>query len=290
MVFSNPEFLKEGDAVNDFMKPDRVVVGVNDRSIVPLLEELYAPFTKQRDRLVVMNRKSAELTKYSANAMLAVRISFMNELANLCEKVGANIHDIRKGIGSDPRIGAPFLYAGMGYGGSCFPKDVKALSRTAKEFSAPLLLVDACEQANEKQKQVLVTKIKKYYQNQLKGKTIAVWGLAFKAKTDDIRESPALAVIDQLLAEGVSINTYDPEATSNVKQQYGHKLNYHDHPYTALTGADALIIATDWNEFRSPDFEKIKSLLKAPVIFDGRNLLNSAHVKELGFYYEGIGL
>lgn len=292
VVFSNPEFLKEGDAVNDFMKPDRIVIGTNDDSIVPLLRELYAPFTRQKDRLIIMSRRSAELTKYAANAMLATRISFMNEVANLCEKVGANVDDIRHGIGSDPRIGSAFLFPGIGYGGSCFPKDVKAILNTAKETENPLSVVEAVDLANQKQKEIIYKKIIKHYGSaqKLKGLKIAIWGLAFKAKTDDIRESPALSLIDQLLSKGCQITAFDPQAEENTKKIYGGKIEYHKQSYDCLQGASCLVIATDWNEFRSPDYKRIKKLLKSPVIFDGRNILNKAHLLELGFTYYGIGV
>lgn len=286
-VFSNPEFLKEGDAVNDFLKPDRVVVGLNDDSLRSLFEELYAPFTRQRERLIFMSRKSAELTKYAANAMLATRISFMNEIANLCEKVGADVKDIRAGIGSDPRIGSAFLYPGMGYGGSCFPKDVKAILRTGKEFDSKLQVIQAVDDANDYQKTVLFQKIVNHYggKEKLKDLTFAVWGLAFKANTDDTRESPALALIDQLIPTGCKLNVFDPEAMPNVKADYGDQLNYFEHNYDCLENADALIIATEWNEFRNPDFGKIKSGLKSPTIFDGRNLLNIKQLEKNGFEF-----
>lgn len=292
VVFSNPEFLKEGDAVNDFMKPDRIVVGLDDQSIAPLLYDLYAPFNRQKNRMIVMSRRSAELTKYAANAMLATRISFMNELANLCEKVGANISDVRQGIGSDPRIGPAFLYAGMGYGGSCLPKDLKALMKTAQEADYPLSVVEAVDLANNRQKEILFKKIAKHFggASKLKGLKMAVWGLTFKAKTDDIRESPALAVIDQLLRGEVSVAAYDPQARKNVETAYGSRIKLEKNCYDCLAGASALIIATNWNEFKSPDFERIKSLMRNPVIFDGRNLFNRSTLERMGFVYYGIGL
>ena len=290
-VFSNPEFLKEGDAINDFMKPDRVVVGVNNPHILPLLQELYAPFTRQRDRLIVMNRRSAELTKYAANAMLATRISFMNEMANLCEKVGANISDVRMGIGSDPRIGSAFLFPGIGYGGSCFPKDVKAILKTALDARVNLSVIQAVEEANKKQKTILVEKMEKYFgPGKLKGLKIAFWGLAFKAKTDDIRESSALTLVEALLQKGVEIHAFDPQATDNVKKIYGDKIVYCKTNYDCLNQASALVVATDWNEFRSPNYEKMKKLMKTQVIFDGRNVLNKTHLEKLGFVYYGVGL
>lgn len=291
-VFSNPEFLKEGDAVNDFMKPDRIIVGLEHDGILPLLDELYAPFTRQKDRLIIMTRRSAELTKYAANAMLATRISFMNEMANLCEKLGANINEVRQGIGSDPRIGPAFLFPGIGYGGSCFPKDVKAILKTAADVDQPLAVIRAAESANERQKKMLIGKISAHFGggDKLKNKKFAIWGLAFKAKTDDIRESAALVIIDELLAHGSKLHVFDPQATENVKKLYGNKLWYAADDYECLEGADGLILATDWNEFRSPDFGRMKSVMKTPVIFDGRNILNKKHAVDLGFSYYGMGV
>lgn len=292
VVFSNPEFLKEGDAVNDFMKPDRIIVGTNDSSILPLLRELYAPFTRKSDRMLIMSRRSAELTKYAANAMLATRISFMNQMANLCEKTGANIHDIRRGIGSDPRIGPDFLFAGMGYGGSCFPKDVRALTRLAKEVAVNLSVVESVEQSNRAQKELFFDKIAAHFggRQNLQGLRIAIWGLAFKARTDDVRESPALDLIDRLLAAGCRVSAYDPHAEAKVRALYEDRVVLHDRSYEALEGASALVVATDWNEFRSPDYGKMKELLKAPVIFDGRNILDRTHLEKAGFVYYGVGV
>jgi len=292
VVFSNPEFLKEGDAINDFMKPDRVIIGLNDSSAENLLRELYAPFMRQSERLIFMSRRSAELTKYAANAMLATRISFINEMANLCEAVGANIADIRRGIGSDERIGPAFLYPGMGYGGSCFPKDVKALLKTASEYNIQSRVVEACEQANEYQKTVMFEKMVRHFggKEKLKGLKIALWGLAFKARTDDIRESPALNIIDLLLDAGAVISTFDPEAMENIKKIYSTKLDFKTNAFDCLHLANALVIATEWNEFRSPDYRKMKELMKQSIIFDGRNLLNRSTLKELGFTYYGIGV
>lgn len=291
-VFSNPEFLKEGDAVNDFMKPDRIIVGINDSSIEPILRELYAPFMRQNDRFIVMNRRSAELTKYAANAMLATRISFMNELANLCEAHSANINDIRRGMGSDPRIGPAFLYPGMGYGGSCFPKDVKALLKTGHEAGVSLEVVEAVEKANQNQKGKLFEKIVRHYGNKekLKGLKMALWGLAFKARTDDIRESPALALIDQLLEAETKLAVFDPEAMENIKRLHGNRLEFKKNAYECLEGVDCLIVATEWNEFRSPDYGRMQNLMKEKVIFDGRNLLNAGQLKGLGFVYYGVGI
>lgn len=292
VVFSNPEFLKEGDAVNDFMKPDRVIVGMNEDGITELIGELYAPFTRQRERLILMTRRSAELTKYAANAMLATRISFMNEMANLCEKVGAHVGDIRQGIGSDSRIGPAFLFPSIGYGGSCFPKDVKALLKMGLESDVALRVVEAASLANQKQKDVLFSKMVAHYggPEKLKGLKLALWGLAFKAKTDDVRESPALGLLDRLLSAGCAITAYDPQASKNVEKIYGNKIQYQKNSYDCLEGTHGLVIATEWNEFRSPDFVRMKKLLKQPVIFDGRNILNAPHVKKLGFTYYGIGV
>ncbi|MCP5463428.1 MAG: UDP-glucose/GDP-mannose dehydrogenase family protein [Deltaproteobacteria bacterium] len=293
VVFSNPEFLKEGDAINDFMKPDRVVIGVNDDSIKPLLNELYAPFTHQRNRVMYMDRRSAEITKYAANAMLALRISYMNEIARFCDRVGANVNDVRAGLGSDPRIGSAFLYPGLGYGGSCFPKDVKALARVAQENDLRLQTIEACDQVNRAQVGYVFDKVAKSFDGtqNLKNKKIAVWGLAFKARTDDIRESQALKLIDLLLEQNCEIHVTDPEAMDNVKVEYLDRLNYHDDPMTCLEGAEALIVATDWNEFKSPDFVAIKERLATPRLIDARNLYDAAHLKnDLGFQYVGVGV
>lgn len=292
IVFSNPEFLKEGNAVNDFMKPNRVIIGLDNHEIRDKLRELYAPFTRKSDRLLFMSRKTAELTKYAANAMLATRISFINEMANLCEKLGADIHDLRQGLGSDPRIGPDFLFPSMGYGGSCFPKDVKALLKTAQNVEMPLRLVKACEEVNNFQKELLFQKIVRHFggTEKLKGKKFALWGGSFKAKTDDIRESPALSLIDQLLQTGAIIAVHDPEAINNIKKIYGAKLTYCADHYECIEGSCALIIATEWNEYRSPYYECIKEKLLEPVIFDGRNILDVHHLKKLGFQYYGIGI
>ncbi|MBF0103797.1 MAG: UDP-glucose/GDP-mannose dehydrogenase family protein [Deltaproteobacteria bacterium] len=291
-VFSNPEFLKEGDAVNDFMKPDRIVIGTNDDSIKPLIEKLYAPFTHQKRRLVFMKRRSAEITKYAANAMLALRISFMNEVANFCDAVGADVNDVRAGMGTDPRIGPAFLYPGLGYGGSCFPKDVKALIRVAEDADTPFETLKACDSVNSKQVLKFFKKICASFgsRERLKGKKMALWGLAFKAKTDDIRESQALKLADHLVDSGVELHVYDPEAMDNTKLAYIDKLHYHNDPLECTVGADALIIATDWNEFRSPDFNAVLSNLKQPKIFDGRNLYDARFLKEMGFEYTGVGV
>ena len=290
-VASNPEFLKEGAAVDDFMKPDRIVVGVEDDRAVNLMRAVYAPFQRNRDKLVIMDVRSAELTKYAANAMLATRISFMNELALLAENLGADIELVRQGIGSDPRIGYHFLYAGCGYGGSCFPKDVKALIRTAAETGRDLKVLQAVEDANDAQKQVLVQKIVKRCGDDLSGKRFAVWGLAFKPNTDDMREASARVLIGELLARGAAVTAYDPVAMAEARRIFGDesRIAYADNPDAALVGADALAIVTEWKEFRSPDFARIASTLKTPVIFDGRNLYEPAVVREAGLDYQPIG-
>ena len=290
-VVSNPEFLKEGAAVDDFMKPDRIVVGAEDARAIELMRELYAPFQRNHERLIVMDVKSAELTKYAANAMLATRISFMNELANLAEKLGADIELVRKGIGSDPRIGFHFLYPGVGYGGSCFPKDVQALIRTAQEAGQGLQVLQAVEAANEAQKGVLAQKITQRLGQNLSGKTFALWGLAFKPNTDDMREAPSLVLIADLLARGASVRAYDPVAVHEAQRILGDnpRISYAATPMAALDGADALAIVTEWKEFRSPDFDAIKAKLKTPVIFDGRNLYDPATPRKAGLEYFAIG-
>ena len=290
-VVSNPEFLKEGAAVEDFMKPDRIVVGADDARAIELMRELYAPFQRSHERLIVMDVRSAELTKYAANAMLATRISFMNELANLAEKLGADIELVRKGIGSDPRIGFHFLYPGVGYGGSCFPKDVQALIRTAQDAGQALQVLQAVEAANEAQKGVLAQKITQRLGTDLGGKTFALWGLAFKPNTDDMREAPSLVLIADLLARGASIRAYDPVAAHEAQRVLGDnpRISYAATPMEALDGADALAIVTEWKEFRSPDFDAIKTKLKTPVIFDGRNLYDPAAPRRAGLEYFAIG-
>jgi UDPglucose 6-dehydrogenase len=290
-VVSNPEFLKEGAAVEDFMRPDRIVVGSEDPRAIALLRQLYAPFQRNRERIIVMGVRSAELTKYAANSMLAARISFMNELANLAETIGADIEEVRRGIGSDPRIGYQFLYAGAGFGGSCFPKDVKALQRSAQEAGKPLRLLHAVEEVNEAQKHVLAEKIKKYFAGSLKGKTIALWGLAFKANTDDMREAPSVALIDDLVREGASVRAYDPAAREEARKLFSTKENIAivDTALDALEGADSLAIVTEWQEFRSPDFAALKAKLRSPAIFDGRNLYDPSALKAQGIAYYPIG-
>jgi UDPglucose 6-dehydrogenase len=290
-VVSNPEFLKEGAAVEDFMRPDRIIVGADDSRAIALLRQLYAPFQRNRERIIVMSVRSAELTKYAANAMLATRISFMNEIANLAEAIGADIEEVRRGIGSDPRIGYQFLYPGAGFGGSCFPKDVKALQRTAAEAGRPLRVVNAVEEVNEAQKHVLADKIRTRFDDKLRGKCIALWGLAFKANTDDMREAPSLALIDDLVAAGASVRAYDPAAGSEAKRVFAQSAGVSIVPSAmqALEGADALAIVTEWQEFRSPDFAAVKQALKTPAIFDGRNLYDPAALRAQGFEYYPIG-
>ena len=290
-VASNPEFLKEGAAIDDFMKPDRIVIGTDSEQAAQILRGLYAPFQRNRDRLVTMDIRSAELTKYAANAMLATRISFMNELALLAEKLCADIEQVRHGIGSDPRIGYHFLYPGCGYGGSCFPKDVQALRRTAQENDTPLRVLDAVEQANEAQKQVLVNKLRARFGDQLSGLHFALWGLAFKPDTDDMREAPSRTILEALWSMGATVTAYDPAAMHEVRRIYGERadLTLSENPMDALRDADALLIATEWKAFRSPNFEAIKALLKNPVIFDGRNLYDPSSMRALGFEYLPIG-
>jgi UDPglucose 6-dehydrogenase len=288
-VANNPEFLKEGAAIDDFNKPDRVVVGIRRREIGEQLRELYAPFLRTDRPFLVMTPESAEMTKYVANCLLATKISFINEMANLCEAYGADINEVRRGIGHDQRIGFSFLFPGVGYGGSCFPKDVRAAIHMAQSRGMPARMMEAVDAVNEAQKDVLVTKIRGHFGATLRGKTLALWGLAFKPRTDDVREAPALVLIDAMLADGVSLRVHDPEALANVRAIYGAKLTYCDRPYGCLEQADALAIVTEWNEFRNPDFEVISRLLRHPVIFDGRNLYDPARMAALGFTYHGIG-
>ena len=299
-VVSNPEFLKEGAAIEDFMKPDRVVIGATNSRAVEVMQELYAPFTRTGAPILVMDTRSAEMSKYAANAMLASRISFMNEIANLCERTGADVHQVRKAIGTDRRIGASFLFSGLGYGGSCFPKDVQALINLARENDYPLKLIQAVEEVNELQKQIMIHKILEFYSSErgkkqdadhspVKGKTFAVWGLAFKPRTDDMREAPSRVVVERLLALGAKIQAYDPEAMKEARKIFGDKIRYAKSNYEALKGADALILVTEWNEFRNPDFKKMKDLLKEAVIFDGRNQYSRREMRELGFDYVGVG-
>jgi UDPglucose 6-dehydrogenase len=288
-VASNPEFLKEGAAIDDFMKPDRVVVGVRRPEVGQKLNELYSPFLRTERPFLVMSPESAEMTKYVANAMLATKISFINEMANLCEKVGADINEVRRGIGHDQRIGFQFLFPGPGYGGSCFPKDVKNLISLAKSVKVPARLIESVDLVNDHQKQVLPNKIRAHYKNNLKGKCLGIWGVAFKPRTDDIREAPALTLIDEMLKEGVQLRVHDPEAIANLKKDYGDKLIYCDRPYSALEGVDGLVIVTEWQEFRHPDLELVRRLMRTPVIFDGRNLFEPKSMKASGFTYYAIG-
>ena len=287
-VVSNPEFLREGVAVDDFMKPDRVVIGTNSEQAIKIMGDLYAPFVRQGNPIIFMDEESAELTKYAANSFLATKITFMNEIARLCELVGADVDLVRKGIGSDERIGRRFLFPGIGYGGSCFPKDVKALVKSASDINYDFRILKSVEEVNEEQKLYLVNKIKEYYGN-LAGKNFAIWGLAFKPNTDDIREAPALVIIDRLLEEGCTVKVYDPEAMKNVKVLYGDKITFCDSQYDTLENVDALVIATEWSEFRTPDFNKIIELMPSKVIFDGRNLFDLDKMEECGFHYQSIG-
>lgn len=288
-VVSNPEFLREGFAVDDFMKPDRVVIGTNSSRAQEILEELFKPFVRQGNPIIFMDEKSAEMTKYAANAFLATKISFMNEIANLCEIVGADVDKVRVGIGSDTRIGNRFLFPGIGYGGSCFPKDVQAIVKTAKDHNYNLEILASVMKVNETQKTILLPSILNAYNGDLKGKHFAIWGLAFKPDTDDIREAPALYIIDQLLERGATVKAYDPEAMSNVQKLIGDKIDYALNEYDALDHADALIICTEWSVFRTPDFKELESRLKSKTIFDGRNLYEVKKMQEKGYYYKSIG-
>lgn len=288
-VVSNPEFLREGVAVDDFMKPDRVIIGTTSDRAKKIMNDLYAPFVRQGNPIIFMDERSAELTKYAANSFLATKITFMNEIALLCERLGADVDMVRRGIGSDDRIGKRFLFPGIGYGGSCFPKDVQALVQSANEINYDFKILNAVIDVNEKQKLHLLPKIKAYFKNNLKDKKIALWGLAFKPNTDDIREAPALYIIDALVKEGAIITAYDPEAMHNVKGVLGNKINYAARQYDALENADILVIATEWSEFRTPDFDKVSLLLKNKAIFDGRNLFDLKQMEELGFYYVSVG-
>ncbi len=288
-VVSNPEFLREGLAVEDFMKPDRVVIGTSSERAKKAMQHLYQPFVRQGNPIIFMDERSAEMTKYAANSYLAARITFMNEIANLCERVDANVDMVRIGMGTDTRIGKRFLFPGVGYGGSCFPKDVQALAMTADQFDYDFQILKTVMGVNERQKRILVDKIRKYYQEPLAGKTIAVWGLAFKPNTDDIREAPALAIIDQLLEDGVNIRAYDPEAMENVRATYGDKITLTETAYDALDGADALAIITEWSAFRSPDFDEVRRRMKATVVFDGRNLFDLEEIGAEVQYYDSIG-
>jgi UDPglucose 6-dehydrogenase len=290
-VVSNPEFLREGLAVSDFMNPDRVVIGTSSQKAKKIMEELYSPFARQGNPIYFMDERSAEMTKYAANAFLALKISFMNEVANLCDETGANVDSIRLGIGSDARIGQKFLYPGIGYGGSCFPKDVRALHKTAQDHGYDFKIIEAITKVNSLQKKVLTQKINKYFRNKLSGKVFALWGLAFKPDTDDIREAPALEIINDLISAGAKIQAFDPEARHNIKKLFANEKNLTivDNEYDALKNADALLIATEWNEFKSPEFKHVKKLLKKPVIFDGRNIYDFKQLQAEGFEYISIG-
>jgi UDPglucose 6-dehydrogenase len=289
-VASNPEFLKEGAAVNDFMKPDRIVVGVESERARKVLEKVYHPFTLNGHPVIFMDVPSAEMTKYAANAMLATKISFMNDVANLCEIMGADVNLVRRGIGSDPRIGNKFIYPGIGYGGSCFPKDVKALVRTARDNGHAMRILQAVEDVNEDQKSVLFNKVMKRFNGDLKGLHFAVWGLSFKPNTDDMREAPSVVIIDKLLAQGATVSAYDPVAMEEAKRDLGDRITYAKNEYDAVKGADALLVVTEWSEFRVPDFEEIKQALKNPLVFDGRNIFEIKRMAELGFEYHCIGV
>ena len=288
-VVSNPEFLREGVAVEDFMKPDRVVLGTTSQRAQKVMDTLYSPFVRQGNPIIFMDEKSAELTKYAANSFLATKISFMNEIANLCELVGADVDAVRKGIGTDSRIGKRFLFPGIGYGGSCFPKDVQALAKSSRDVAYDFKILNAVMDVNERQKTKLIPRIKEFFKGDLKGKTIALWGLSFKPHTDDIREAPALYNIEELLKEGVVVKAHDPEGMKNVEKVMGDKIQYFGTPYEAAENADAILIATEWPEFRAPDFEKLSSIMKGKVIFDGRNLYDLALMKDLGYAYYSIG-
>ncbi|HPD65134.1 MAG TPA: UDP-glucose/GDP-mannose dehydrogenase family protein [Bacteroidia bacterium] len=288
-VVSNPEFLKEGYAVEDFMKPDRIVIGTRSHRAREIMEKLYKPFVRQGNPIIFMDERSSEMTKYAANAFLATKITFMNEIANLCDRVGANVDMVRRGIGTDVRIGKHFLYSGIGYGGSCFPKDVQAIVKTAHENDMNLEILEAVIRINEKQKTILIPKMKEYFGGSLKGRRVAIWGLAFKANTDDIREAPALYIIEELLKEGAEVVVHDPEALNNVRKLFGDKIKYSELQYEALDEADCLMIVTDWQSFRNPNFGKVAIKLKNKVIFDGRNLFEHDEMAEIGFTYFSIG-
>ena len=288
-VVSNPEFLKQGAAVDDFLKPDRVIIGSNSQRATEIMQELYAPFLRTGNPVIIMDVKSAEMTKYAANSFLAVKISYANEIANICEKVGADAEMVRIGMCADKRIGSQFLFPGLGYGGSCFPKDVKALLKTAKDNDCSYQLLQSADDVNKKQRQIFINKILKRFGNDLKGKTFAVWGLAFKPKTNDMREAPAITIINALLEKGAKVQAYDPKAFDSAEFYFKDRIIYAKSAYDALNGADAMLLLTEWNEFRRPDFERIKSLLKTPVIFDGRNQYNGKRLLETGFEYHCIG-
>ena len=288
-VVSNPEFLKEGAAVMDFLKPDRIVIGSRNQRAIKVMEDLYSPFIRTGNPFIVMDERSSELTKYAANSMLATKISFMNEIANLCERVGADVEMVRKGVGSDPRVGPQFLFAGVGYGGSCFPKDVSALVKTSEEYKYNFQILNSVIDVNKTQRLLFAQKVFRYFKNRLKKKQIAVWGLSFKPNTDDMREAPAITVIKELLKKGAVVSAYDPVAMEEAKRHLGNSIKYCKSEYDALKGADALVVVTEWHEFRKPNFEKMKKLMRGHVIFDGRNLYDPAAVRENGFNYYSIG-
>jgi UDPglucose 6-dehydrogenase len=288
-VVSNPEFLREGFAVDDFLKPERIVIGSSSEKAIEVMEKLYKPFVRSGNPVIIMDEKSAELTKYAANSFLATKITFMNEIANFCEKVGADVDKVRAGMGTDSRIGKRFLFPGIGYGGSCFPKDVKALYKSGKDSGYEFDILNAVIKVNDTQKKILIPRIESYFNNNIKGKTFAIWGLAFKPETDDIREAPALYIIEALLSKGAKVQVFDPEAMPNVKRKFGDKLNYALNKDEATINADALIICTEWSLFRTPDFDKLKSSLIQPIIFDGRNLYDLEDMQKEGFYYSSIG-
>jgi UDPglucose 6-dehydrogenase len=288
-VVSNPEFLKQGAAVEDFLKPDRVVIGATDQRGADIMTELYRPFTRTGAPIMVMDCASAELCKYAANAMLATRISFMNEVANVCERFGADVDMVRKAVASDRRIGPAFLFPGVGYGGSCFPKDVKAIVKFSADKKYRFRILEAVESVNEQQKLRLLAKVDAHFGKSLKGKTIAIWGLAFKPRTDDMREAPSIPIVAGLLKRGAKIRAFDPEAKATARHVFGKKIQYSAHAYDALAGADALLVVTEWNEFREPDFDRMKRLMKQPLIFDGRNIYNPQQIRALGFTYSSIG-
>ena len=289
-VVSNPEFLKEGAAIDDFLKPDRVVIGASSERAKDIMLDLYAPFVRTNNPILVMDVRSAELTKYAANAMLATRISFMNEIARLCDLMGANVDHVRKGMGTDSRIGFRFLFPGPGYGGSCFPKDLQALMKTGRDHGYEMQVLKAVEEVNALQKKRLVEKLCAHYGEDLKGRVIALWGLAFKAKTDDMREAPAIVVVEELLRRGATVHVNDPEAIANARKIFGNRVKYFDRAYDALKGADALLLVTEWNEYRHPDFARMKELMKHPVVIDGRNIYRRKAMERMGFHYEGLGV
>jgi len=288
-IVSNPEFMKEGAAIEDFMKPDRVVIGASSQQAIDIMRELYAPFVRTDNPILMMDNRSAEMTKYAANALLATRISFVNEVANLCERVGADVDAVRRGVGSDRRLGPHFLFPGVGYGGSCFPKDVQAFVKTARDHGLEFSLMRAVEEVNAQQKELLVTKVVRHFGEDLSGRCFAVWGLAFKPRTDDMREAPAITIVEGLLARGATVRAHDPEAMAVARGIFGDRITYHRVNYDTLNGADALLVVTEWSEFRRPDFPRIKTLLKQPVIFDGRNIYDPQVMRELGFSYYPVG-